>query len=74
MSARPPARRGWWLVSAVNPLLFALGIRGFLGPEAQAESETARDDWRAPERSPLPYAIVFAVVAVAAAAIIASHP
>jgi hypothetical protein len=73
MAGQPPGQRGWWwLVSACNPLLLALALRGQVGPEAQAESETARNDWHALARSPLAYVIVLAIALVLAAAIIAT--
>ena len=73
MAGQPPGRRGWWwLLSAFNPLLLALGLRGHLGPEAQAESEAARQDWLALARSPLAYVIALVIAVVLVVAIVAS--
>lgn len=73
MAGQPPGRRGWWwLLSAFNPLLLALGLRGRLGPEARTESEAAWQDWLAFARSPLAVVIVLAIGVVLAAAIVAS--
>ncbi len=68
---QPSERRGpWYLLSFLSPILLFLGLRGFVGPDAQDESETAVGDWARLTRSPVVRVAWLVLVAVAIVAVV----